>query len=48
MELGNTTIENSSSVSINSKLLFPNKLIVDKFNLLDKSTILNGFKRVYF
>lgn len=42
MELGNATIENSSSVSINSKLLFPNELIVDKFNLLDKSTILNG------
>ncbi len=42
MELGTTTIENSSSVSINSKLLLPDKLRVGNFNLLDKSNIPEG------
>ena len=39
MELGKTEIKDSSSVTINSKLLFPNELKVGDFNLLNKSTI---------
>ena len=39
MELGETEIKDSPSVTINSKLLFPDELKVGNFNLLNKSTI---------
>ena len=39
MILGDTVIKDSTSISINGKLLFPNKLIVGNFNLLNKSSI---------
>ena len=39
MELGETEIKGSPSVTINSKLLFPDELKVGNFNLLNKSTI---------
>ena len=39
MELGEAEIEDSPSVTINSELLFPKKLKVGDFDLLDKSTI---------
>ena len=39
MMLGDTVIKDSTSISINGKLLFPNKLIVGNFNLLNKSSI---------
>ena len=41
MELGETEIKDSPSVTINSKLLFPDELKVGNFNLLNKSTILD-------
>ena len=39
IELGETEIKDYPSVTINSKLLFPNELKVGNFNLLNKSTI---------
>ena len=42
MELGETEIKDSPSVTINSELLFPKELKVGGFNLLDKSAIPNG------
>ena len=39
MELGEAEIKDSPSVTINSELLFPKKLKVGDFDLLDKSTI---------
>lgn len=42
MVLGNTVIKDSTSISINGKLLFPDKLVVGNYNLLNKSNIPEG------
>ena len=42
MILGDAVIKDSTSVSIDGKLTFPNKLIIGNFNLLNKSNIPEG------
>lgn len=42
MILGDAVIKNSTSVSVDGKLLFPNELTIGNFNLLNKSDIPEG------
>ena len=42
MILGDAVIKDSTSVSIDGKLIFPNKLTIGNFNLLNKSNIPEG------